>query len=48
MGDVIRSEGGTKVGSGGGDGGGVERGESSERSLLPRGRSLGGARGDRV
>ena len=42
---LVRSEGGNKVGS---DGGGVERGESSERSLLPRGRSLGGAEGDRV
>ena len=30
----------------GGAGGGVERCESSERSLLPRGRSLGGAGGD--
>ena len=45
---MIRSEGGNKAGSGGGDGGGVERGESSERSLLPRGRSLGGAGGDWV
>ena len=29
----MRSEGGIKVGSDGGDGGGVERGESSERWL---------------
>ena len=48
MGEVIRSEGGIKVGSGGEDGGGVERCESSERSLLPRGRSLGGVGGDWV
>ena len=45
---MIWSEGGIKVGSGGGDGGGVERGESSERSLLSRVRFLGWAGGEKV
>ena len=48
VGEVIRYEGGNKVGSGGGDGGGAERGEFLEKSLRPRRGPLGGAGGDWV